>query len=106
TYDRMLALLRGLLRMRVRPYYLFHPHLVEGTDHLRTSVATGLRLMKSLRGNITGMGIPTYIVDTPAGKVPVMPDQWLGKDGDDLILEDPRGEIWREKAAFVKSLDT
>lgn len=98
--QRMLSLLRGLLKMRVRPYYLFHPHLVAGTDHLRVSVDVGLKLMRALRGNITGLGIPTYIVDTPSGKVPLMPNHVLGQDGHDLLLEDVRGQIWREKAAF------
>ncbi len=100
TRDRMMALLRGLLKARVRPYYLFHPHLVEGTEHLRVGVDEGLTLMKALRGNITGMGIPTYVVDTPSGKVPMMPQHELGRDGDDLLLEGVRGEIWREKAAL------
>lgn len=98
--ERMLKLLRGLLKMRVRPYYLFHPHLVAGTEHLRVSVDVGLKLMRALRGNITGLGIPTYIVDTPSGKVPLMPNHVLGQDGQDLLLEDVRGQIWREKAAF------
>lgn len=100
TRERMMPLLRGLLRARVRPYYLFHPHLIEGTEHLRVGVDEGLALMKSLRGNITGMGIPTYVVDTPSGKVPMMPQHVLGRDGDDLLLEGVRGEIWREKAAL------
>jgi len=100
TPEKMMALLRGLLQMRVRPYYLFHPHLVEGTDHLRVPIDKGLNLMRSLRGNITGMGIPSYIVDTPSGKVPLTPEHALKRDGNDLILIDPRGEIWREKSAY------
>lgn len=102
TTEKMMALLRALLKARVRPYYLFHPHLVEGTEHLRVPVDHGLRLMRSLRGNITGLGIPTYIVDTPSGKVPLTPNHVLGSDGEDLLLEDVRGEIWREKAALQK----
>ncbi len=100
TYDRMLPLLRGLLRLRAKPYYLFQPHMVAGTAHLRVSVDAGLNLMRSLRGNITGMGIPTYVVDTPSGKVPLMPQHELGRDGDDLLLQDVRGEIWRERFAL------
>lgn len=100
TPESLMALCRGLLKARVRPYYLFHPHLVEGTEHLRVPVDVGLKLMRSLRGNITGLGIPTYIVDTPSGKVPLTPNHVLGADGGDLILEDVRGGIWREKAAL------
>jgi lysine 2,3-aminomutase len=101
TPERMMALLRALLKARVRPYYLFHPHLVEGTEHLRVPIDVGLRLMRSLRGNITGMAIPTYVVDTPSGKVPLMPNHVLGTEGEDLILEDVRGAIWRERAAVT-----
>ncbi|MEY4630891.1 MAG: hypothetical protein RIQ81_1011 [Pseudomonadota bacterium] len=94
---QMMALLRGLLRARIRPYYLFHPHRVAGTEHLRVSIRTGIQLMKKLRGNITGLAIPTYILDTPSGKVPLTPNHILREDGDDLVIEDCRGEIWREK---------
>jgi lysine 2,3-aminomutase len=98
--EKMMALLRGLLKMRVRPYYLFHPHNVAGTEHLRPTIETGLKIMASLRGNITGMGIPSYIVDTPSGKVPIAHNHVLGRDGNDLILEDIRGEIWREVGVY------
>ena len=97
NYERMHQLLRGLLMMRARPYYLFHPHNVEGTEHLRPTVEEGLKIMRRLRGNLTGFGIPQYIIDTPSGKVPVAHNHILGRDGADLILEDVRGEIWRER---------
>lgn len=100
TYERMYALLRGLLMMRARPYYLFHPHNVEGTEHLRPSVDVGMAIMRKLRGNITGFAIPSYIIDTPSGKVPITHNHVLGRDGEDLILEDVRGEIWREKGVL------
>jgi lysine 2,3-aminomutase len=100
SFERMYALLRGLLMMRARPYYLFHPHNVEGTEHLRPSVDVGLAIMRKLRGNITGFAIPNYIIDTPSGKVPIAHNHILGRDGDDLILEDVRGEIWREKGVL------
>ena len=50
--------------------------------------------------NITGFGIPTYALDTPSGKVPLGHNHILGKDNNDLILEDIRGEIWREGNVF------
>jgi len=100
SYERMHELLRGLLKIRVRPYYLFHPHNVEGTEHLRPSVDVGIAIMRKLRGNITGFGIPSYIIDTPSGKVPVSHNHVLGRDGEDLILEDVRGEIWRERGVL------
>ena len=97
SYERMHHLLRGLLMMRARPYYLFHPHNVEGTEHLRPTVDDGLQIMRKLRGNLTGFGIPQYIIDTPSGKVPIAHNHILGRDGGDLLLEDVRGEIWRER---------
>ncbi len=100
SYDRMLALLRGLLRLRIRPYYLFHPHAVEGTEHLRVSLTVGIDMMRRLRGTITGLGIPTYVVDTVSGKVPILPDYQLGRSGEDLILMTPRGEIHRERGIY------
>lgn len=100
SVEKMMALCRKLLQIRVRPYYLFYPHMVAGTEHLRVPVDAGLKIIKGMRGNITGMGIPAYIVDTPAGKVQLLPNQVLGRDGNDLILEDPRGQIWREKHAY------
>ena len=89
-----------LLKSRVRPYYVFHPHNVDGTEHLRFSVDRGLEIMKSLRGKITGFGIPTYALDTPSGKIPLQHNHILGRDGDDLILEGLHGEVWREKGVL------
>jgi lysine 2,3-aminomutase len=101
TPERMLALCRKLLKIRVRPYYVFHPHYVEGTEHLRVSVHKGMKIMRSLRGNITGFGIPTYALDTPSGKIPLNHNHILQEDGDDLIVETIRGEIWREKGVLT-----
>lgn len=101
SYEAMHKLLKGLLKIRVRPYYVFHPHNVAGTQHLQPSVKTGMAIMKQLRGQLTGFGIPTYIIDTPSGKVPIHHNHILGVDGTDLILEDTRGEIWREKGVWI-----
>ena len=100
TPEKMQKLCRALIRNRVRPYYVFHAHMVAGTAHLRVPISKGLEIMKSLRGNISGYGIPTYILDTPSGKVPIGHNHVLGQDGNDLILEDLRGEIWRETDAM------
>ncbi|MFW7379702.1 MAG: KamA family radical SAM protein [Oligoflexus sp.] len=101
TPKKMLDLCRGLLKIRVRPYYVFHPHYVEGTEHLRVSLRQGMEIMKSLRGNITGFGIPTYALDTPHGKIPIQHNYMLGEDGDDILVETIRGEIWREKGILA-----
>lgn len=98
--EQMLALCRKLIANRVRPYYVFHAHMVAGTEHLRVPVHRGLEIMKSLRGKISGFGIPSYILDTPSGKVPLGHNHILGQDGDDLLIENLHGEIWREVAAM------
>lgn len=72
------ALFRGLVRWRVRPYYLLQADPVRGTGHLRTPLARGIELMERLQGRLTGIALPKLIVDTPGGmgKVPVGPD-WI-----------------------------
>jgi lysine 2,3-aminomutase len=69
------ALFRGLVAMRVKPYYLHHADLARGTGHFRTGIATGQRLVRSLRGRISGLCQPTYVLDIPGGygKVPIAP---------------------------------
>ncbi|MFK7825277.1 MAG: KamA family radical SAM protein [Oligoflexales bacterium] len=103
TEQKMQDLCRSLIRNRVRPYYVFHAHMVAGTAHLRVPISRGIEIMKSLRGNISGYGIPNYILDTPSGKVPIGHNHVLGQDGHDLIIEDLRGEIWRETDAMKPS---
>jgi lysine 2,3-aminomutase len=103
TTESLKKLCQKLISCRVRPYYLFYPHLIEGTEHLRGDIMEGVELIKSLRGNISGFAIPNYVVDTPSGKIPLSHNYTLAKDNKDLILEDIRGEIWREKEAFPAS---
>jgi lysine 2,3-aminomutase len=93
----MQRLTRGLLKMRVRPYYLFQCHLVAGTSHFRTPIERGVEIAQSLRGHTSGLGNPLFIVDTPHGKVPILPKRGLLKrDGDDVLLETYTGDVWRE----------
>ncbi len=89
----MAELLRGLLRIRVRPYYLHHMDLAQGTGHFRTRVETGLAIIEELRGQVSGLAIPHYVIDTPGGrgKVPLLPD-YLRKLGDRVVLRTPDGE--------------
>lgn len=68
-------LFRGLIRSRVRPYYLLQADVVGGTAHLRTPLSTGLDVMRTLQGRLSGIALPRFIVDTPGGhgKVPLLP---------------------------------
>ena len=85
-------LMRALVSVRVKPYYLHHPDLVRGTGHFRVSIARGQELMKALRGRLSGLAQPTYVLDVPGGhgKVPVGP-AYLGDDPDALTVEDAFG---------------
>ncbi|MDD2309931.1 MAG: KamA family radical SAM protein [Desulfuromonadaceae bacterium] len=76
SVDTMRALMTGLLAIRVRPYYLHQMDLVQGTAHFRTSVRTGLEIIRGLRGHISGLAVPHYVIDLPGGKgkVAILPD--------------------------------
>jgi lysine 2,3-aminomutase len=86
------ALMRAFVTARVKPYYLHHPDLVRGTGHFRVSIERGQELMKTLRGRLSGLAQPTYVLDVPGGhgKVPIGP-AYLREDPDALTVEDAFG---------------
>ena len=88
------ALFRGLVRVRVRPYYLLQMDPVRGTGHLRTPLATGLSIMERLQGRLTGIALPRFICDTPGGlgKVPLGPDYVVRRAPGTTTLATFRGE--------------
>ncbi len=90
--DTLEGLMRALVAARVKPYYLHHPDLVRGTGHFRVSIARGQELMKALRGRVSGLAQPTYVLDVPGGhgKVPIGPG-YLGDDPNALTIEDAFG---------------
>jgi lysine 2,3-aminomutase len=87
------SLMRALVTCRVKPYYLHHPDLVRGTGHFRVPIARGQELMKALRGRLSGLAQPTYVLDVPGGhgKVPIGPG-YLGDDPASVSIEDAFGE--------------
>jgi lysine 2,3-aminomutase len=94
--ETMEKLLRALAQARVKPYYLHHGDLAEGTSHFRTSIAAGQRLMRQLRGRLSGICQPTYVLDIPGGfgKVPIGPSYLQGPDADDrYLVSDYRDEV-------------
>ncbi len=88
------ALFRGLVRARVRPYYLLQTDPVRGTSHFRTPLARGVALISELQGRLTGIALPKLICDTPGGrgKVPLVPDYVVRRDGGRTVLRTFRGE--------------
>lgn len=93
--ETMKALLLGLLRARVRPYYLFQCDLVYGTSHFRVPVAKGLEILRALRGFTSGLAVPHYVIDLPRGrgKVPLCPDYLVRRDGTRLLFRTYLGEL-------------
>ncbi|HVX63005.1 MAG TPA: KamA family radical SAM protein [Pirellulales bacterium] len=93
----MRELMRGLLRIKVRPYYLFHCDPVVGAGHFRTSVWKGLEIIEGLRGHMSGLGVPTYVVDGlhGAGKIPLMPNYLVSAAENAVVLRNYEGLLFR-----------
>jgi lysine 2,3-aminomutase len=96
TPEIMKSLCETLVRMRVRPYYVYQAQLLEGTQHFRVPIEDGLEIFKQMRGRTSGFAIPQYVLDTPHGKVPLDYPFAKGREGDDYVVEAWNGEIWRE----------
>lgn len=88
-------LCRALLRIKVRPYYLFHCDPVTGAGHFRTSVWKGVEIIEGLRGHISGLGVPTYVVDATrgGGKIPLGPNYLVSASPDAVVLRNYEGMI-------------
>jgi lysine 2,3-aminomutase len=100
TLETVRNLMRALLRIKVRPYYLFHCDPVIGAGHFRTSVWKGLEIVEGLRGHMSGLGIPTYVVDSPhgGGKIPLMPNYLVSASDDAVVLRNYEGMLVRYQA--------
>jgi lysine 2,3-aminomutase len=94
---RLKRLFHSLLKIRVRPYYLYQCDPISGSSHFRTTVDQGLELIGQLRGYTTGYAVPNYVVDAPGGggKIALLPDSIVGREGDDLLLRNYAGEQCR-----------
>ncbi|HEY6844450.1 MAG TPA: KamA family radical SAM protein [Thermoanaerobaculia bacterium] len=93
----MRDLVQGLMKIRVRPYYLYLCDQVMGAEHFRTSVGEGIEIMEFLRGHTSGLAIPQFVMDAPGGggKVPLMPNYVLGHYGDSIVYRNFEGVIGR-----------
>jgi len=88
-------LVQDLVRMRVRPYYLYQCDLVEGAGHFRTPVAKGFEILEALRGHTSGFAVPTFVVDAPGGggKIPVGPNYMVSMSDHKIVLRNYEGYI-------------
>lgn len=93
----MKPLMHGLLMRRVKPYYLYQCDPITGSAHFRTPIAKGLEIIEGLRGHTTGYAVPTFVIDAPGGggKIPLLPEYVVGRDGDDLLLRNFEGRNYR-----------
>jgi len=97
SVDTMKRLYHNLLKIRVRPYYLYQCDPISGSGEFRTPVSKGLEIIQGLRGHTTGYAVPTYVIDAPGGggKIPLLPEYVSGREGDDLILRNFEGGQFR-----------
>jgi lysine 2,3-aminomutase len=93
----MRDLVQGLMKIRVRPYYLYLCDQVMGAEHFRTSVGEGIEIIEFLRGHTSGLAVPQFVMDAPGGggKVPLMPNYVLGHYGDSVVYRNFEGVIGR-----------
>jgi lysine 2,3-aminomutase len=85
----MKKLMQGLLKIRVRPYYLYQCDPILGSAHFRTPINKGLEIIRGLRGHTSGYAVPQYVVDAPGGggKIPLLPDYYQGREDDFVLLK-------------------
>jgi lysine 2,3-aminomutase len=97
SVETLKNLYHQLLRNRVRPYYLYQCDPITGSSHFRTPVEKGIEIIEGLRGHTTGYAVPQFVVDAPGGggKIPLLPNYVAGRDGDDLLLRNFEGNVYR-----------
>ena len=90
-------LCQSLLKAKVRPYYLFQCDEVQGTEHLRTSVEVGIKIIEGMRGHTSGLAVPNFVVDLVqgGGKVPLQPNYVLSMNESELLLKNYEGRVFR-----------
>lgn len=95
--ETMKSLMHGLLKIRVRPYYMYQCDPILGSEHFRTPVEKGLEIIQGLRGHTTGYAVPSYVIDAPGGggKIPLLPEYFLGREGNDVLLKNFEGKTFR-----------
>jgi len=89
-------LMQMLLKIRVRPYYMYMADETKGANHFRTSIETGLKIAEALRGHTSGLAVPHFVIDAPGGggKIPLLPNYVLHMDEDKIILRNYKNEVY------------
>jgi len=94
--DTMMELMQTLLALRIRPYYIHQMDNTRGTSHFQTSIKTGIQIMTHLRGRISGMGVPQYMIDLPGGggKIPLLPNYVVEQTDSSWTFKNFEGKIY------------
>lgn len=95
SVESMRKMNHALLQCRVRPYYLYQLDPVAGTSHMQVPVSKGLEILEGLRGHTTGYAVPTYVIDTGGGKIPISPDYVVSRKGNEIELRNFEGRKFR-----------
>jgi len=92
----MKKLVHELLKIRVRPYYIYQCDLAMGTEHFRTPIAVGINIIEKLRGHTTGYAVPSFVIDAPGGggKIPVGPTYLISQDKGRMVLRNYQGKVF------------
>jgi len=95
--ETMKRLMHGLLKIRVRPYYIYQCDPIPGSRHFRVPVEKGLEIIEALRGHTTGYAVPNFVIDAPGGggKIPLAPNYVVGREGDEIVLRNYEGQTFR-----------
>ena len=90
----MKKMVHELLKIRVRPYYIYQCDPILGSKHFRTPVSKGIEIIEALRGHTTGYAVPTYVIDGPGGggKIPITPNYIVGRNGKQWTLRNFAGD--------------
>jgi len=97
--DTVKELMQKLLKIRVRPYYMYMTDETKGANHFRSSVETGLKIVEALRGHTSGLAVPHFVIDAPGGggKIPLLPNYVLHKDEEQVILRNFNNKVYSYK---------
>jgi lysine 2,3-aminomutase len=95
--ETMKDLMHKLLKMRIKPYYIYQCDPIPGSSHFRTPISKGLEIIQGLRGHTSGYAIPHYVIDAPGGggKIPLLPEYYQGREGDYVVMKNFEGNIYK-----------
>ena len=93
----MKELMHKLLKIRIKPYYMYQADMTLGTDHFRTRIEKGLEIIRGLQGHTSGMGVPYFVIDTPGGggKVRLLPDTVVEYNDREIVVKNFEGKTFR-----------